>query len=439
VLEQFLNHIDRFKLCTPSDSILLAVSGGVDSMTMLYLFRAAGFNISVAHCNFQLRGKESDDDEAFVNEVCKNLGVSFFVQRFETESFAWEKGLSVQMAARDLRYAWFEELLKIHSFNWLATGHHFDDTMETVLLNLTKGSSIDGLGGIPVRNGNIIRPLLFATRAQVEKFARENGIAWREDQSNLTDDYQRNFIRHQIIPRLKELNPSLESTWQIGLEKIQGDLDLLHHAFDAWKNYHIVENADRTVIHKLAFETISAPAAVLWRYIKTYAFNFEQAREIIHALNGQPGKRFLSTTHTLVVDREAIIITPHPQDLNVVTIGQDHQEVNLGPWKLHLSNDHARTPGSGKMDAALDADELIFPLVWRKWKNGDSFHPLGMNHKKKISDFLVDNKLSLADKNAITVLESDGRIAYVVGWRIDDRFKITPRTKRVLNIRVEKV
>jgi tRNA(Ile)-lysidine synthase len=439
VLEQFLNHIERFKLCTPSDSILLAVSGGVDSMTMLYLFRAAGFNVAVAHCNFQLRGKESEEDEKFVQEVSKELGVQVFVRRFETESFAWERGLSIQMAARDLRYAWFEELLKVHSFQWLATGHHFDDTMETILLNLTKGSSTDGLGGIPVKNGNIIRPLLFATRAQVEKFASENGIAWREDQSNLTDDYQRNFVRHQIIPRLKELNPSLEATWQLGIEKIQGDLDLLHHAFNDWKNKHVAETNDRTTIQKKAFEELAVPAAVLWRFIKIYAFNFEQAREIIHAIKGQPGKRFLSHTHLLVVDRDVLIITPHPQEFNAVNIGQDHRQANLGPWKLHLSNGIAQAPSAGKMEAALDADELTYPLVWRQWKNGDSFQPLGMNHRKKISDFLVDNKLSLADKKAITVLESDGRIAYVVGWRIDDRFKITPQTKRVLNIRVEKV
>ena len=408
-------------------------------MTMLHLFKEAGFNIAVAHCNFQLRGKESDGDEVFVHDTCKDLGIPVYIHRFETESYAWEQGLSIQMAARDLRYAWFEDLVQLHSFTSLATGHHFDDTMETILLNLTKGSSVDGLGGIPVKNGNIIRPLLFATRAQVEKFAKEKGIVWREDQSNLTDDYQRNFIRHQIIPKLKELNPSLESTWQYGIEKIQGDLDLLHHAFDDWKNKHVVETSDRTVIHKKAFDTLSTGAAVLWRYIKTYSFNFEQAREIMHALKGQSGKRFLSATHLLVLDREVIIITPHPQELSVVNIGKDHQEVNLGPWKLYLSNGVARTPGADKMEAALDADELNFPLVWRKWKSGDAFQPLGMNHKKKISDFLVDNNLSLADKNAITVLESDGRIAYVVGWRIDDRFKITPRTKRVLNIRVEKV
>ncbi|HEX6223716.1 MAG TPA: tRNA lysidine(34) synthetase TilS [Chryseolinea sp.] len=439
MIEQFLNHIDRFKLCDVSDSILLAVSGGVDSMTMLHLFKESGFTIAVAHCNFQLRGRESDEDESFVRDVCKRLGVPVFVHRFDTESFAWEEGLSIQMAARDLRYAWFEELLKIHSFHWLATGHHFDDTMETILLNLTKGSSTDGLGGIPVKNGKIIRPLLFATRAQVEKFARDRGILWREDQSNLTDDYQRNFIRHQIIPRLKELNPSLETTWQHGIEKIQGDLHLLHHAFEEWKNNNVKEKTDRITIHKKGFDMLAAPEAVLWRYIRIHSFNFEQAREIIQTFKGQPGKRFLSVTHTLVVDREDIIITPHPQELNTVTIGHDHHEANLGPWKLHLTNGAAMIPGSGKTEAALDADELIYPLIWRKWKNGDSFQPLGMNHKKKISDFLVDNKLSLADKNAITVIESDGRIAYVVGWRIDDRFKITPRTRRVLNIRVEKV
>ena len=225
-------------------------------MTMLYLFRAAGFKVAVAHCNFQLRGKESDDDEAFVQDVCKALEVPLFVRRFETESFAWEHGLSIQMAARDLRYAWFEDLRKEHSFDFLATGHHFDDTMETILLNLTKGSSVDGLGGIPVKNGSIIRPLLFATRAQVEKFAKDEGIAWREDQSNLTDDYQRNFIRHQIIPKLKELNPSLETTWQYGLEKIQGDLDLLRHAFDNWKNDFVLETRDRIVIQKKSIEYI---------------------------------------------------------------------------------------------------------------------------------------------------------------------------------------
>jgi tRNA(Ile)-lysidine synthase len=237
---------------------------------------------------------------------------------------------------------------------------------------------------------------------------------------------------------LKELNPSLESTWQHGLEKIQGDLDLLHHAYDEWRTKFITETPDRIVIQKKAFEIFYTGASILWRYIKAYAFNFEQAREIIQGLKGQPGKRFLSSTHVLVVDREVIIITPHPTEWSTVMIEQDDHEVKLGPWKLHFIHGMTATPNTTKMEAALDADELTFPLVWRKWKKGDSFHPLGMNHKKKISDFLVDNKLSLADKNDITVLESDGRILYVVGWRIDDRFKITDRTKRVLHVRAER-
>lgn len=406
-------------------------------MAMLHLFKEAGYRVGVAHCNFQLRGEESVGDELLVQSECKALDIPFFVQRFDTETYAWEQGLSIQMAARNLRYAWFEELLRRHSFDFIATGHHFDDSMETILLNLTKGTAVDGLAGIPVKNNNIIRPILFATRAQVEKFAREKHIVWREDESNLTDDYQRNFVRHQIIPRLKELNPSLEHTWQYGLEKIQGDVDLLHHAFENWKSEFISQATDRITVDKKGLQLFSASATVLWRYIKNYAFNFEQAREIIHALNGQSGKRFLSSTHLLVVDRDVLIITPHPQEWNAVRIENEYGEVPLGPWKMFFSNGMA-TSGS-RMEASLDADELKFPLTWRKWKNGDSFQPLGMKHKKKLSDFLVDNKLSLADKNITTVLESEGEIVYVVGWRIDDRFKIKETTKRVLSIRVAKV
>lgn len=439
MFEQFLNHIERHKLCTLSDSILIAVSGGIDSMTLLHLFKEGGYRIGVAHCNFQLRGEESNADEFLVQEECKRLAIPFFIKRFDTETFAWEQGLSIQMAARDLRYAWFDDLVKAHSYNFLATGHHFDDSMETILLNLTKGTSVEGLAGIPVKNKNIIRPLLFATRAQVTNYAKEKGIAWREDESNLTDDYQRNYIRHHVIPKLKELNPSLESTWQYGIEKIQGDLELVHLGFGHWKAEYISETVDRIVINKKAFRDFHIGASALWRYIKTFAFNFEQAREIIHAMNGQSGKRFLSSTHLLIIDRGEFIITPHPQEWIAVQVGDRDREVPLGPWRMFFSTGVTTTTGADKMEAALDADTLKFPLTWRKWKKGDAFQPLGMRHKKKLSDFLVDNKLSLADKNITTVLESDGQIVYVVGWRIDDRYKISDTTKRVLNIRVARV
>lgn len=404
---------------------------------MLHLFNEAGFSIAIAHCNFQLRGKESDGDELFVQEVCKKLNLPVYTKRFETEGFAWEQGISIQMAARNLRYAWFDDLLQMYACSHLATGHHFDDSMETILLNLTKGTSTEGLAGIPVRNGNTIRPLLFATRAQIEKYAKENGIVWREDQSNLTDDYQRNFIRHQVIPKLKELNPSLETTAQTSIEKIQGDLELMHHAFESWKKKYVTQAVNRIVIDKKAFDEYHGGAAVLWRYIRLHSFNFEQAREIVHVLKGQSGKHFLSPTHLLVVDRQTIIISPNIREWSAVSIEKGQQEFGLGPWKLYLSNGATLTPGTNKMEAALDAELIQFPLVWRKWKHGDFFQPLGMNHKKKLSDFLIDNKISLVDKNNITVLESAGQIVYVVGWRIDDRYKITDHTKHVLNLKVE--
>ena len=439
MLEQFLNHIARHKLCTLSDSILLAVSGGIDSMAMLHLFKEGGYRISVAHCNFQLRGAESDKDELLVVEECKRLAVPFFVRRFETETYAWEQGISIQMAARDLRYAWFDELVKEQGYNFMATGHHFDDSMETIVLNLTKSTSVEGFAGIPLKNRNIIRPLLFATRAKVTEYANAKGYKWREDESNLTDDYQRNFVRHHIIPKLKELNPSLESTWQNGLEKIEGDLELLHIGFNAWKKESVSESKDRFVIKKKSLHNFYAGASPLWRYIQGFAFNCEQAREIIQTINGQSGKRFLSPTHILVIDRDEIIVTPHSHEWNAARIESGDREVPLGPWRMFFSTGETPTISADKMEAALDADSLKFPLTWRKWKKGDAFQPLGMTHKKKLSDFMVDNKVSLADKNITTVLESEGEIVYVVGWRIDDRFKIRESTKRVLNIRVARV
>jgi len=430
--EQFLNHINRFALCRREDPVLLAVSGGVDSMAMLHLFTAAGFTVGVAHCNFQLRGKEADDDEAFVVEACKARNVPVFTHRFDTEAYAWENGLSTQMAARELRYAWFEDLLDVHHYKALATGHHFDDSMETILLNITRGAATEGMAGIPVRNGRVIRPLLFATRAQVEKYAADHHLKWREDKSNLTDDYQRNFIRHKIVPQLKELNPSLETTWQNGIEKIQGELAILHDAFDAWCKQHVTQTAEKIAIDKQALNHGPQANALLWRYIKTLGFNYEQAREVVHALKGQSGKRFLAPGFLLVVDRGHIFITKRTNDWNDQHIGSIGERHILGPWLLKLEDTTPAVPGSDARVAVLDAARLAFPLVWRKWRAGDFFHPLGMEHKKKLSDFFIDKKLSVADKEMVTVLESGGQIAWVVGHRIDDRFKVTNQTQRAL-------
>ena len=432
MLEQFLNHIEQNDLCDKSDAILLAVSGGVDSMAMLYLFREAGFRIGVAHCNFQLRGKESEADEEFVREVCKELDVPFYSRRFETEAFAWENTLSIQMAARELRYAWFEELLIKNTYRCLATGHHFDDSMETILLNLTRGSATDGLAGIPIKNGNVIRPLLFASRKQIEKYAAMKGLVWREDLSNLTDDYQRNFIRHQVVPKLKELNPSLELTWQSGIEKIHGDLALLHHAFAHWKKQFITESVERITIQKNAFVSFSHGGSLLWRFIKSFGFNFEQSKEIISSLNGQPGKRFFSSSHLLVVDRDLLIITSIQHDWHEVLIEKGQLQSLLGPWHLQMEIVRELPDRINENEAYLEESMVTFPITWRKWKAGDSFVPLGMEHKKKLSDFFIDRKVSMADKELVTLLESDGKIVWVAGHRIDDRFKVTSKTTSIV-------
>jgi tRNA(Ile)-lysidine synthase len=430
VLEQFLNHINRHKLCTKSDTILLAVSGGVDSMVMLHLFIEAGFQVSVAHCNFQLRGIESDGDENFVYHACNVLGISVFIERFDTETYAWENKLSTQMAARELRYAWFDFLLEENQFQALATGHHFDDTIETILLNWTKGSSLEGLVGIPVKNKKVIRPLLFATRSQVEKYASEKGIEWREDQSNLTDDYQRNFIRHQIVPKLKELNPSLEATLHVGLEKIQGDLELIHFQTSEWKNQFLSLDSEKVIISKKGFDSFQQSAHLLWRCIREYGFNFEQAREIVLGLNGQSGKQFLTSSHKLVIDREVIIITPQAEFWNETIIEVNQTSISLGSWKMAIEKtDDIETSLSNPIEAKLDANKITYPLLWRKWKAGDLFYPLGMEHRKKVSDFLIDSKIPLSEKDEVTVLESNGEIAWVVGYRIDNRFKITDETQ----------
>ena len=436
MFQQFLNHIREKDLFKPSEKILLAVSGGVDSIVMLHLFKEAGFSVGVAHCNFQLRGNDSDEDEDFVKEVCQKLNVPVFTKRFDTQTFAWENNLSIQMAARELRYSWFDHLLDEHHYDLLATGHHFDDTVETILLNWIKGSSAEGLTGIPTKNKRIIRPILFATRVQVEKYAQEKGIEWREDQSNLTDDYQRNFIRHQIIPKLRELNPSLETTLHNGIEKLQSDLDMIHFHVEAWKQEFVLQGNERITIAKKGFDFYPHGAQLLWRCIKEYGFNVEQAREIIHGLHGQSGKRFLSTTHQLVIDREYLIISPHENFWNEISIVEGQDQAVLGSWSMEIEKSGSKEFSNDSLVAKLDADKLKFPLRWRKWKAGDFFYPLGMEHTRKLSDFLIDNKVSVADKNVVTVLESAGEIAWVVGYRIDNRFKITPQTRSCLSFSI---
>lgn len=430
-----MNHIDRFQLCKPTDRILLAVSGGVDSMVMLHLFREANFSVAVAHANFQLREEDSDGDEQFVRNTCTALNIPYYVHRFATQEYADLNGLSIQMAARDLRYTWFNVMLEEHGYSHLATAHHLNDSIETTLLGWIHGASLESFGGIPVKNEKIIRPLLFASRASVEQYAAEKKISWREDRSNRSDDYQRNFLRHHIIPKLKEINPSLEETVQRGREKMRGELALIERGLESWKAafVNVTAGEDRFIIDKKGFGELSTGASILWKCVKHLGFNFDTCVDVIASLQGQPGKRFLSPSYELVVDREHLIITPHADFWKETVIKADQPTAFLGAWELEIEKLPTVRRSDDRFEATLDAGKVKFPLRWRKWKAGDVFYPLGMEHRKKVSDFLIDAKVPVTDKHSVTVLESDGQIVWVVGYRIDHRYRITEQTAEAIS------
>lgn len=430
--EAFLKYIDQHKLFTAKNKLLLTVSGGIDSMVMLDLCLRSNLSFSVAHVNFQLRGEESDGDEQFVKNVCQKNRIPFFSKKMETQTYADQHGVSIQMAARTLRYEWFTALAEEHHFDYILTAHHANDSLETVLLNIVRGTGLEGLDGIAAKNGKIIRPLLFASRETIEQYAKENTIAWREDRSNASDDYQRNFLRHKVIPLLKELNPSLENSFRESATKIAGGVGLLQFGIEQWRQENETRNGDQIRWKKTGIIRFENPGSVLWSLAKNYGFNFDQCEQAVRSID-EIGNQFLSHTYELVVDRNELILSPLQPDSGDVIIEETHTHSTRGNQSLTIQVVNHSGFSQDPMIAELDRDLITFPMVWRRWKAGDSFHPLGMSHSKKISDFLIDEKISLADKKNVSVLEADGKIIWVVGHRIDDRFKISNQTVRKIS------
>ncbi len=393
-LKRFIKEKDLF---ASHDRVLVAVSGGLDSMALLHLLKQVDVELAVAHCNFQLRGDDSDQDEDFVRKHCAQIQVPFFCKRFETNNYATERKVSIQMAARELRYAWFEELMEGKGFTRLATAHHFNDSIETMMINWVRGAGIEGLRGIAAKRGPIIRPLLFATREEINQYVADHQIAWREDISNQTDDYQRNFIRHQVIPQLKRMNSSLEQTIRESVNKVEDEWAFHHHSVEEWKKEYVVQEGDVIRISKQGFLQNAHGASLLWNSVKAFGFSYDLCKEAFEIKDKQSGKQFLSISHKLVVDRDYFIATPLENHWNELTIETNQSRVALGPWKLDITATSVIKPSENNMEAVLDADELVFPLTWRKWKPGDSFFPLGMTHRKKISDFLIDRKISVGE------------------------------------------
>jgi tRNA(Ile)-lysidine synthase len=440
MFERFRHFVNIHKLVVPSNRILVAVSGGIDSVVLCHLFSRTRVHFALAHCNFNLRGAESVGDELFVKNIALKLGVPFYVKHFDTIEMVEREGISVQMAARDLRYQWFKQLAQDEGYDKIAIAHNLNDQMETFFINLFRGTGISGLRAMRPENDGIIRPLLPFSRDEIEKYAEENGLSHREDSSNASDKYLRNRIRHHLIPLLKELQPSLNRIFHENLSRIS-DVETIYHKQIERQRELLVkqyDNCDLIHIHELL--ALEAHNTYLYEFLKPYGFNEPTAGQITSVLNDIPGKVFYSPTHRLIKDRDVLIIEPLSKVPSTIPdeIFIDASVVNLTtPISLvftNISRKELPVIDPSSHIAWLDRKLLTFPLCLRKYKVGDRFRPLGMTGTRKLSDFLTNLKLSISEKEKVWVLTSGDEIIWVVGYRIDDRFKVTPQTQEILKI-----
>lgn len=442
MLKSFQSYIEQQKLFSQKEKILLTVSGGMDSVVMCELFHLTGIKFGIAHCNFQLRGKESDGDDAFVKALAKKYKVEFHSIKFDTSSFAKKNKLSTQIAARQLRYTWFEEIKNEFKYKYIATAHHQDDSIETFFINIIRGTSISGLHGILPKQGNIIRPLLFTNKNEIIAFVKKHKLNYREDSSNASDKYVRNKIRHQVIPLLKELNPNLENTITNNIQHLR-DVESIYKRDIENKRSQVVTG--NTISIEL-LKKLNPISTYLFEFLKPYHFNAATIEEINSALTAESGKQFFSDTHRLIKDRNFLIVEEKSQKSNPDSYRGKSQKVKKNQKEIIIDGSKLTFNKSEKTFnfklstlnsvVQLDYDKLEFPLEIRKWQIGDVFYPLGMKGKKKLSDFFIDKKLPIQKKENIWLLTSNKKIVWVIGQRIDDRFKITDSTKNIYLVKL---
>ena len=435
MLSRLKNHLSKDLTFLENKKLLLAMSGGIDSMVLAHLFKALRYDICIAHCNFGLRGDESDGDENFVRKFAIENDIKVFVTHFDTKAFASDAKLSVQVAARQLRYTWFEELLQNNTLDYLVTAHHQDDAIETFLINFTRGTGLQGLTGIPQQNGNVIRPLLPFSRDDIESYARENNITWREDSSNASDKYLRNKLRHDIVPVLKTLNPSFGTSFAQTLLSLQQAQSLVDDAsFMVYKQVvNDLDNQKQINISQLV--RLQNYKAYLYQWFSP--FGFTAWDDIYNLIDSQSGKYVTAGNFRLSKNRDNLILEPIPEVKDELYKILQNEQKTTNPIGLRLEKVDFFKENSTKNVIFVNNDLIKFPLFVRRWKEGDYFYPSGMNgKKKKVSKYFKDEKFSLSDKENTWLLCTENEIIWVIGHRADDRFKVTGNTTQILKIEV---
>lgn len=435
LLKKFEQFIEKETLFHTKQKLLITVSGGKDSMVLWHLCKQLAIPLSIAHCNFQLRGEESDADEKFVLQKAEENGDEIFIRHFDTHHFAIENKYAIQEAARVLRYEWFYQLLYENpSIHFILTAHHADDNVETMLMNFFKGAGINGLKGILPKHGKICRPLLFASRQEITEYAALNSIAFREDSSNFSEKYTRNFFRHSVIPSLEKMIPGVVEHLKHQTEKFR-DIKTIYDAYCHDALDKLIEiKPDGHYIPVMKLLKMPAYQTMVYEFAMRYNFTAAQTGEIIKLLQSPSGKYIQSSSHRILKNRKWLIISPIQLiNQNVLVIEQSDVVAETDHFNIKITKEVFDGKISSENSVAqTDATYIEFPLLLRRWKQGDYFYPLGMKKKKKISRFLIDQKLSLLQKQETWVIESNKKIIWIVGLRIDDRFKITSSTKHIL-------
>lgn len=438
---RFIEFIRHESLFSSSHRLLVGVSGGPDSVVLMHLLARLRNDLAIAHCNFNLRGEDSNSDEMFVLKLAEQYGVPCFRSSFPTHEYAAEKGISIEMAARELRYNWFEQTRVENGFDYIVVGHHLDDVLETFMLNLTRETGIRGLTGIKPKAGKVIRPLLFAIRTDIENYIDENDLDFCTDQTNADTTYKRNAVRHKILPEFERLNPAFKQNLQQTIRYLWQTEQVYQSKIDEVRKKVLNTDGYWVKIELSKLQHYSPISTYVFELLRPYGFNSEIVEMLSKMEVGDSGQQFYSPSHRLVCNRNEWIITPTKDVDNQQVFYISADEVALNePVKLLLGIDkyvdNYRIEKKASV-AVLDFDCLSFPLVLRKWRQGEYFKPLGMSGFKKISDFFIDEKYSIPEKENTWILYSDNKVVWIVGKRIDDRFKVTDETQKILKISID--